>query len=214
VEIADGRTAPAPYRAAMTELGRLLGEDIASRFSLHETTVCVAFTVEDADFLARGTIAAIEAAGAHASLACFWNRRDKPYEIDWLDIAPIVQEYVEPLPAKLKHLIVLKSIISGTCVVRTNLLRLLDEARPEMVHILAPVMLQGAEERLAKSLSPELVAGFDFVSFAIDTEVTAEGIIRPGIGGEIYERLGLGGIDKKNAVMPSLVEERLGRSAA
>lgn len=213
-EIADTHTAAVPYRAAMTKLGRLLGEDLAVRFALRDRSVCIAFTVEDADFLARGLVAAIEATGANVSLACFWNRRDNPYDIDWLDIAPIVQEYVEPLPPKLDHLIVLKSIISGTCVVRTNLIRLLDEARPEMIHILAPVMLEGAEGRLAKSFSAELVASFDFLSFAVDTDVTPEGIIKPGIGGEIYERLGLGGLAKKNAAMPALVEERLARSVA
>lgn len=207
--LADTRTAPGPYRAAMTELGRLLGEVLAARHPLKDRTVCVAFTVEDADYLARGLIGALERAGAKLSLACFWNRRDNPYDIDWLDIAPIVQEYVEPLPAKVDHLIVLKSIISGTCVVRTNLLRLLDEAHPGTVHILAPVMLTGAKDRLAQSLPSELVSQFDFVSFAVDTEVTSEGIILPGIGGEIYERLGLGGIVEKNAAMPSLVEERL-----
>jgi hypothetical protein len=211
-ELADTRTAATPYRAAMTKLGGLLGEELAGRFPLRGSTVCVAFTVEDADFLARGLIGAIEAAGGLVNLACFWNRRDNPYDIDWLDIAPIVQEYVEPLPPKLDHLIVLKSIISGTCVVRTNLLRLLNEAAPETIHIVAPVMLEGAERRLAESFSPELVASFDFASFAIDTEVTSEGIIQPGIGGEIYDRLGLGGITKKNAVMPALVEERMAGS--
>jgi hypothetical protein len=38
-------------------------------------------------------------------------------------------------------------------------------------------MLSGAESRLASSLSSELVAGFDFLSFAIDTEVASDGII-------------------------------------
>jgi len=107
--IADTHTAPEPYRAAMTELGQLLGQVLGSRFALRDRTVCVAFTVEDADFLARGLVHTLEEAGAKLSLACFWNRRDNPYDIDWLDIAPIVQEYVEPLPPKLDHLIVLKS---------------------------------------------------------------------------------------------------------
>lgn len=208
-KIADTHTAPEPYRAAMTELGRLLGEVFAARQDLVGRTVCVAFTVEDADYLARGVIDALEKAGAKPILACFWNRRDTPYDIEGLDIAPIVQEYIEPLPAKLDHLIVLKSIISGTCVVRTNLLRLVDQAHPGAIHILAPVRLTGAENRLARSLPSDLVSRFDLISFAIDTEETPEGIIIPGIGGEIYERLGLGGIVEKNTVMPRLVEERL-----
>jgi len=46
-------------------------------------------------------------------------------------------------------------------VVLTNLLRLLDQAHPTAIHILAPVMLTGAEERLAKSLPNELVSSFE-----------------------------------------------------
>jgi hypothetical protein len=207
--IADARTGPAVYRNAMIELGRLLGASLAHEHPLRDRIVCVAFTVEDADYLARGLIESLEAAGAKVMLACFWNRRDKPFDVDWLDIATIVQEYVEPLPAKIDHLVVLKSIISGACVVRTNLLRLLHSAMPEVIHIVAPVMLTGAEQRLARELPPDLVSRFEFLAFAVDTEKTNDGNVVPGIGGEIYERLGLGDEIEKNRVMPRLVEERV-----
>jgi hypothetical protein len=131
------------------------------------------------------------------------------FDVDWLDIATIVQGYVEPLPAKIDHLVVLKSIISGACVVRTNLLRLLHSARPEVIHIVAPVMLSGAEQRLARELPTDLVSGFKFLTFVEDTEKAEDGSVVAGIGGEIYERLGLGDETEKNRVMPRLVEERV-----
>jgi hypothetical protein len=207
--IVDERTPPDAYGQAMTDLGQFLGEVLSRRYSFRGRTVCVAFTVEDADYLARGIIRALEKAGAKVTLACFWNRRDKAFDVDWLDIAPIVQEYIDPLPSKLDHLVVLKSIISGACVVRTNLLRLLGIAQPNTIHIVAPVILAGAEGRLAKLLPPDLVSRFKFLNFAEDVEKSSDGNVIPGIGGEIYERLGLGNEIEKNGVMPKLVEERL-----
>ena len=116
---------------------------------------------------------------------------------------------IDPLPSKLDHLVVLKSIISGACVVRTNLLRLLGIAQPNTIHIVAPVILAGAEGKLAKLLPPDLVSRFKFLNFAEDLEKSSDGNVIPGIGGEIYERLGLGNEIEKNGVMPKLVEERL-----
>src|ERR1700761_7488870 len=155
----------------------------------------------------RGIIQALEKAGAEVTLACFWNRRDKAFDVDWLDFAPIVQEYIEPLPLKMNHLVVLKSIVSGACVVRTNLLRLLEKADPESIHIVAPVMLSGAEDRLAKWLPKDLIARFRFLTFAKDIEKASDGNVIPGIGGDICRRLGFGNEIEKNLVMPKLVEE-------
>jgi hypothetical protein len=41
-------------------------------------------------------------------------------------VAPILRKYQEPSDKKVKYLIVLKSIISGACVVRTNLVNLIQ----------------------------------------------------------------------------------------
>ncbi len=70
-------------------------------------------------------------------------------------------------------------------------------------------MLSGAEQRLAKELPPDLVARFKFLTFAKDTEKTDDGNVVPGIGGEIYERLGLGDETEKNRIMPRLVRTNL-----
>lgn len=211
--LVDSRTDPPAYGDAMAGLGRLLGDALVRRHPLAGRQLCVAFTVEDADYLARGVIEAVQRAGAEVGVACFWNRRDKPFDVDWLDVAPIVQEYVEPLPPVVDHLVVLKSIISGACVVRTNLLRLLDDVRPRHIHVVAPVMLAGAEGRLGRFMPADVVGRFEYLTFAVDTQKSADGTVLPGIGGEIYQRLGMQDALAKNEFMPRLVEERLEEAA-
>ena len=207
--LTDQKTAPPAYRDAMVGLGKLLGEKLCRDHHVSGTNVCIAFTAEAADFLATGAVDAISEAGAQITVACFWNRRDRPFDVDWLDVAPIIQEYVEPQPAHVEHLVVMKSIISGACVVRTNLLRLLEAITPSHIHVVAPVMLQGAEDRLAEFLPEDVVERFEYSTFAIDSEKTETGLVVPGIGGEVYERLGLGNHITKNEVMPRLVEARI-----
>jgi hypothetical protein len=207
--LVDGKTNPAGYREAMTAIGGLLGDALSQTHELAGRNICAAFTVEDADYLAKGMIDAIQGAGAEVTVACFWNRRDQPFDVDWLDIAPIVQEYIEPSPPVVDHLVLLKSIISGACVVRTNLLRLLDEMKPLHIHVVSPVMLEGAPARLSRFMPEEVASRFEYLTFAIDTKKLDNGNVIPGIGGEVYDRLGLGDGISKNAVMPRLVEERL-----
>lgn len=207
--VADFTTNPIDYGDAMVGLGYLLGEALASRHSFANQTVCVAFTVEDADYLAKGLLDVIQQAGAEVSVACFWNRRDKPFDVDWLDVAPIVQEYLEPFPSVVDHLVVLKSIISGACVVRTNLLRLLHEIQPIHIHVVAPVMLAGAEMRLSQFMPAEVVERFEYLTFAVDTRKSEDGNVLPGIGGDVYKRLGMQDAFAKNEIMPRLIEERL-----
>jgi hypothetical protein len=48
---------------------------------------------------------------------------------------------------------------------------------------------------------------FEFVYFAQDDEAMSREVI-PGIGGSIYERIGLGGANNKNAYIPDIVKQR------
>lgn len=133
----------------MTLPERLPGDERASRFSRRRSKVGVAFALEDTDFLARGMVKAIGATRAKVCLARFWSRRDKPYAIDWLDIAVIVQEPVAPSTPEADHPVMLNFIVPETCVVRTDLLRLVTDARAKPIQILAPAMMEGAGRRLA-----------------------------------------------------------------
>ncbi len=212
--LADATLDPQAYGAAMERIGRELGELFAAQCEVEGRSVYLALTVEDADFLAAGIADALTASGAEVGVACFWNVRQKRAGIPWLDIATIADEYAEPVPDGLDHLIVVKSIISGACVVKTNLAHLLARAEPARIHVMAPVLLEGAEERLAAEFEPEVAERFEYWVFATDSEKDQMGNVLPGIGGEIYSRLGFKGQASKNQVLPRLILARSGRGSA
>lgn len=199
------------YRDTMTALGRRLAQKIVATLSVGVAPVCVACTVEDADFLARGLLEELEHSGfdgEQLKLVCFWNERVKRFNgagRDSFDIAPIVKEYREDVDIRGSILIVVKSIISGACVVKTNLATLIDTVLPKRVFVVAPVMLEGAKERLGSEFPYEIAKRFEYVTFAIDDEKSADENVLPGIGGSVYERLGL--VDRISYV-PEIVKLR------
>ncbi|HEX8900639.1 hypothetical protein [Vitreimonas sp.] len=209
--LGDISASPDQYRNAMRTLGGIMADAFASMEPVSAHTVCLVMTVEDADFLGSGVIERLEKAGADLRITCLWNERinQKP----WLDIAPIVQEYREPVPRDVDYLIVLKSIISGACVVKTNLQHMLEEITPKEIHVMAPVMLKGAEERLGKEFPPHIAQHFHYWALAVDAQKDEHGNVFPGIGGEVYTRLGLGGAQQKNAILPDVVARRMERGA-
>ncbi len=70
-------TSPKAYRDTMYDLGRHIGQDIASLYGNPSMEVYLACTVEDADYLAKGIIELLESQQAFQAvrLACFWNER-------------------------------------------------------------------------------------------------------------------------------------------
>jgi len=218
----DEHTAPPAYQKAMTELGQEMASTIAAHKLPHEAatkpTVCIVCTVEDADFLARGLLDGLLAAGVGADqvkLMCFWNERVSNFPGSSgkdFDVAPAVKQYREAVDLSHAVVIVLKSIISGACVVKTNLATLIQEAVPSKVIVAAPVMLKGAEEKLAEEFPRSISDRFEYVTFAVDDKKVGDNV-EPGIGGVVYDRLGF--VDK-NTYVPQLVQERrrAARSAA
>jgi hypothetical protein len=70
-------------------------------------------------------------------------------------------------------------------------------------------MLEGAEERLAKEFPVAISSKFEFVHFVTDTDKETDGEnVVPGIGGSLYELLGLGDQHSKNKYVPQIVKER------
>lgn len=196
------------YRAAMTALGGLLGAVVEKQLEPGGRTV-VAFSVEDADYLARGFLEAMERGrpASATSVACFWNERVRIGERAAIEQAPIVREYVEPHPGRISALVMVKSIIASACTVKTNLLKLLDATQPRRIFITAPVMYREARASLEAEFPPRIVEKLEYVSFARDAELHGS-IVVPGIGGSVYERLGLGTAETKNRTRPQLVTMR------
>jgi hypothetical protein len=92
-------------------------------------------------------------------------------------------------------------------VVRTNITEFVYKYRPERVLIFAPVILKGAQTKLCGEFADEISRLFEFYWFAEDDEREGEKV-NPGIGGQVYERLGIGSRAEKNRYTPQLVRER------
>ncbi|MBY0231105.1 MAG: hypothetical protein K2W96_17610 [Gemmataceae bacterium] len=194
------------YREAMRGLGRELGGIVAGMIgSMPALLIC---TNEDADFLAQGVLDGM-APTASAALACFWNDR-KRFASDLaptLDVAPIVRRYVEPVE-RVEAFVVVKSVISSACVVRTNIAELAYVHDPQRILVVSPVMHSGARPGLEADLGPDLARRLEYVWFATDDEKKADGEVVPGIGGSVYELLGIGTAETKNGYSPELVRRR------
>ncbi|MBC7882014.1 MAG: hypothetical protein H7Y37_11865 [Anaerolineae bacterium] len=201
------------YRTAMKLLGNGLGKILVEQISGTKNGVYLACTVEDADFFGKGILDILEKQQVDLSFACFWNEHYKPFGINDLTVAPIVRKYQEPPNRKVKYLIVVKSIISGACVVKTNLTALIEKIAPEHIFIVAPVMHERAEERLRNEFDEKTSSLFRFFYYAKDSERTEDGTVVPGVGGSVYERLGLGDSHEKNTYIPEIVKERRKRFA-
>ncbi|NHC34311.1 hypothetical protein [Scytonema millei] len=206
--IADKHTEPALYQDTMTKIGMLLGSAVLSQISDTQGNVYLACTVEDADFLAKGMLISLEKDLQKVAFACFWNHRFSPFEIEDLKVAPIIKKYQEPVSQSVNYLIIVKSIISGACVVKTNIVDLIQSIEPEKIFIVAPVMYFEAEEKLKSNFDKSIYDKFQFFYFAKDDERTHEGEVIPGVGGNVYTRLGFEGQESKNQFIPEIVKSR------
>ena len=197
------------YREQMRMIGKHLAVGVVSQLDAsRHREICVVCTVEDADFLGRGLIEELEQRGFgdHIHLICLWNEK---IQGNGVSLSPITRQYKEDFDAKNSTFIIVKAIISGACVVKTNLTRVISFADPSDIIVAAPVMLAGAEERLSREFPSEISSKFKFVHFITDTDKDADGEnVIPGIGGSLYELLGLGSRTEKNRYVPDIVKER------
>ena len=194
------------YRSAMYDLGSELGNLLPTPRS--ERPVLVVSTSEDADFLTAGYLSTLSKRGIPYKVAVFWNHH---YALDSGEsVAPIVRSYIQDGATSCTEIVLLKSIISGSCVIRTNLLALfasIDTATIESIFVAAPVMHEQGEERLKAEFPEDICRKFKFHTFAIDSERDKKGNVLDGIGGEVYPKLGFAAQPALLAtgVMPKLV---------
>lgn len=203
------RPPPEQYRELMVRLGHKLAKHLIERLD-PAASVLVVCTNEDADFLTRGLLEELEGAGfSRLTLACFWNERVRVEFGN--DQAPIIRAYLEPAE-DVDTLVVVKSIISSGCTIRTNLAELFASKNPTHIEIISPVLLKGAQQSLAAEFAPEVSERFRYFWFAEDDERKEDGEVIPGIGGSVYELLGLG--PEKNRYTPEIVKTRRRRILA
>lgn len=91
---------------------------------------------------------------------------------------------------------------------RHALLDVIGRKQPKRILIAAPVILRGAQERLEEEFPRDISKRFRFFYFAEDDQKDTTGNVLPGIGGSVYERLGIA-----ETFIPELVKERRARYA-
>lgn len=204
--IASSATPVAAYQQAMEQLGGALAERLLRSGLDANKYYCIVSTVEDADFLAKGILDSLVQHVRGVSLACYWNHRFKPFD-DGPSVAPIKRRFLGPGVNAARELIVVKSIINNACVVKTNITDLIEKIKPEKIWVVAPVIFEKAEENLKAEFPEEIYSRFKFLYLAADSEQDAKGLVIPGIGGDVYQRLGFNDQDEKNTFIPRIVKE-------
>ncbi len=200
-------TAPDDYGHTLFELGKEFGIALSEKIDPSKT-ITLACTVEDADYLCRGILDYLHSLQRHVRLVVFWNKRFYADKEKRLPVAPIVKEYHEKGFDDSDVVVIVKSIISSSCVVRTNLTHLVERSNPTSIFVVAPVRLKGATDHLEQEFDQAISEKFQYLYFAEDSESDKNGIVYPGIGGDIYRRLGFADQKDKNASVPNLVKER------
>lgn len=203
--LSDPHTSVGSYRDSFYQLGQALGHLLNQQTNNTFGMTMLACASEDTDWLASGVLESISQ--KKISLAVFWNERLSLDADNKIEYSPIIKSYIEPIE-NCDTLILVKSIISTSCVVKTQLTRLINDINPKQIFVVSPVMYKDAESNLKKEFPVEISSKFIFLTFAIDSVRDKQGRIIPGIGGMVYPKLGLGDIHEKNRYIPLLVKER------
>ena len=194
---------PSKYQDTMIEIGHFLGEVLNQKIP-SSSNCLVASTAEDADFLSKGVIDSL--GHSHNTFAAvFWNNH---YAIPaGGSIAPIVHKFLQPGFEEADTLVIVKSVISGSCVVRTNILALIERLNVKKIYVVAPVMYAEAEGTLRSEFPSEISDLFEFVYLAQDSDRDETGEVKPGIGGQIYQLLGMKDQPARTGFVPKLVKQ-------
>lgn len=201
----DSKLEPVIYRQHMINLGRFLASTFVDKLSESNKVLLISIA-EDADYLLSGVKNQLDIKRIQQRLAIFWNHHH-PLGSNGKSVAPILHRFIEDGYRDTDTVIIVKSVMSGSCVVRTNLIAMLEQVRlVDRIYIVSPVMHIDAEKNLEKEFPDEISRKFRFVYFAKDEEKSSSGEVIPGIGGQIYKLLGLGDQPVLTGYIPKLVQ--------
>lgn len=203
-DLLSSKENPSLYQEAMYKIGSHLAEKLAVDLDMSKS-YCLVSTVEDADYLTKGMLDTLKNDLYKIYLACFWNDRKK---VGGQSVAPIINSYLEPGYEQANELIVVKSIMAGSCVVKTNISTLISKVDPQKINVVAPVMYKDSQNSLEKEFPKKVSNLFRYWSLAEDQQLDDNQNVMPGIGGSVYELLGFKGKDDKNRYLPQIVKQR------
>jgi hypothetical protein len=201
------KESPEVYQQAMYKLGSFLADELIPKLDKNRS-YCLASTAEDVDYLAKGLLDSISNHVSKVSLACFWNNHHSPVD-GKASTAPILKQYFDKSVLESDDIIIVKSVMSGSCVVKTNLTELINKMTPGAVYIASPVAHVNAEAKLKQEFISEISNKFVFTFLAKDEERSNDGEVIPGIGGNVYQLLGFKSQAAKNRYTPKFVLERM-----
>lgn len=201
------KKSPELYQQAMYQLGSFLADELIPKLD-KSRSYCLASTVEDVDYLAKGLLDGISSHVGKVSLACFWNNHHSPVDGE-ASTAPIIKQYFDQSALKSDDIIIVKSVMSGSCVVKTNLTELIHKMTPGTVYVASPVAHIKAEVKLKREFLSDISDKFDFTFLAKDEKRNNDGEVVPGIGGDVYQLLGFNSQVAKNRYTPKTVLERM-----
>ena len=207
--LADKTTGVEEYRKAFRMLGEELGKVLAYEYeTIPAAKTMLVCASEDADWLATG----VESGFGKGELkkSVYWSSREVVHineDGSKVEISPIEKAYEEPID-DCELLVIVKSIISTSCVVKTQLTRLIGKISPNQIAIVAPVMYKDGKPNLMREFPEEINRKFRFITFAVDDERKGSEVV-PGIGGMVYPRLGLVDIETKNHYIPEMVLRKM-----
>ena len=206
----ENRNNPLAYRQNMVKLGELLASTFMRTFKRKNGKQVLAIsTAEDADYLLTGVLETLKESGIDTSVAVFWNHH---YSLpsNKKSVAPILHKYLEPGYENADTIVIVKSVISGSCVVHYNLLAMLEQVKKvKQIFIVSPVMHSKAREKLSAEFPKEISDKFEYIFFALDDERNQDGEVIPGIGGQIYQLLGLSSQPVLTGYIPNLVRNAI-----
>lgn len=198
--LADTTTSSAQYRLAMRQAGTLLADALSKVMHVRGKIIHVAFSSEDADFIASGFVERLEDLFAHVRIACFWNKVEHVFNLPWLKQASIIREYYDNFPGEADLYVFIKSVFDAGEATTLNLGRLSEDAGEGPICVAAPVMFMDAAKR-------EIENRKKLLTFAFDDALDARGYVSPGIGGDVCQRLDLE--REQTDFIPAIITTRL-----
>lgn len=181
------------------ELASILNERIVDAES-----VALACASEDADWLAKGIVDNFRSS---LDLCVYWSKRHNlglDSENNLLEFAAIEKSY-EEIHQNVDTLIITKSIISSSCVIKSQIMRLTSKYDFNKIYIVSPVMYKDAEVNLREEFPESIYQLFEFIYFAIDEDKDDKGWVIHGIGGSVYEKLGV----EPRTYYPEILDHRM-----
>lgn len=197
------------YRCTFYNIGTKLSEILNNELSASSEPIALACASEDADWLAKGII---DKLSYPVDLCVYWsNRRNlgTDFNSNSIEYAEIEKSY-EEISDDSKTLIITKSIISSSCVIKSQIMRLVSRHDFEKIYIVSPVLYKDAQKNLEDEFPEKVYDLFNFIYFAIDEDKDENGWVKPGIGGSVYKNLNV----ESRTYYPDIVEHRMDDKSA